>query len=432
MKQSFNVKVWATTTRTNAKSTASIVRWSVDGKETSRSFRSAAQADSFRSGLVTASRTGEPFDPVTCLPVGHGPAIGMTCLELARALNAADWSESAGTSRRTLAENLSVLLCFLVPAGRRLPDGLRQALFAELKGGTLDVRQLDAVRWLEQTSLPVGQVTADVATRVLASAGMKLDGTALSASKQGQRRTYLSKLLGYAVAKDLLPANPVRRVKRQTARKASTAVSKREIGSPELARTIIGAVADSMHRDFVKTVYLSGARPSEVAALRVTDCKLPDTGWGVLFLRKSAAEAGKSFTDGGNVRDDRGLKHRSEDEDREVPASPELVALLKARIGTAKRGIVFQNGAGGMASGSAVNASWRKARAAILEEGDGVTLRRVYLLRHLHGSAALNAGVPIAVVAARLGHDPSVLLSVYAKVLEAEDRRWNEALGSAL
>jgi integrase len=56
----------------------------------------------------------------------------------------------------------------------------------------------------------------------------------------------------------------------------------------------------------------------------------------------------------------------------------------------------------------------------------------VYLLRHLHGSAALNAGVPIAVVAARLGHDPSVLLSVYAKVLEAEDRRWNEALGGAL
>ena len=289
---------------------------------------------------------------MTCLPVGHGPAIGMTRLQLARELNAADWCESAGTSRRTLAENLSVLLCFLVPAGRRLPDGLRQALFAELKGGTLDVRQLDAVRWLEQSSLPVGQVTADVATRVLASAGVKLDGTPLSASKQGQRRTYLSKLLGYAVAQDLLPANPVRRVKRQTARKASTAVSKREIGSPELARTIIGAVADSMHRDFVKTVYLSGARPSEVAALRVTDCKLPDTGWGALFLRKSAAEASKSFTDGGNVRDDRGLKHRSEDEDREVPASPELVALLKARIGTAKRGIVFQNGAGGMASGS--------------------------------------------------------------------------------
>ena len=179
-----------------------------------------------------------------------------------------------------------------MPAGRRLPDGLRQALFAELKGGTLDVRQLDAVRWLEQTSLPVGQVTADVETRVLASAGMKLDGTALSASKQGQRRRYLSKLLGYAVAKDLLPANPVSRVKRQTARKASTAVSKREISSPELARTIIGAVADSMHRDFVKTVYLAGARPSEVAALRVTDCRLPDTSWGVLFLRKSAAEAG--------------------------------------------------------------------------------------------------------------------------------------------
>lgn len=287
MKQSFNVKVWATTTRTNAKSTASIVPWAVDGKETSRSFRNATQADSFRSGLVTSARTGEPFDPVTCLPVGHGPANGITCLQLVRELNRADWSESAGTSRRTLAENLSALLGFLVPAGRRLPDGLSQALFAELKGGTLDARQLDAVRWLEQSSLPVGQVTADVAKRVLASAGVKLDGTPLSASKQGRHRTYLSRLLGYAVAKDLLPANPVRRVKRQTARK------------------LIDAVADSMHRDFVKTLYLSGARQSEVAALRVTDYNLPDSGWGVLFLRKSAAEAGKSFTGGGKVRDDR-------------------------------------------------------------------------------------------------------------------------------
>jgi len=76
MKQSFNAKVWATTTRTNAKSTASIVRSSVDGKETSRSFRSAAQADSFRSGLVTSARTGEPFDPTTCLPVGMGQLSG--------------------------------------------------------------------------------------------------------------------------------------------------------------------------------------------------------------------------------------------------------------------------------------------------------------------------------------------------------------------
>ena len=58
MKQSFNVKVWATTTRTNAKSTASLVRWAVDGKETSRSFRSAAQADSFRSGVVTSRQRG--------------------------------------------------------------------------------------------------------------------------------------------------------------------------------------------------------------------------------------------------------------------------------------------------------------------------------------------------------------------------------------
>jgi hypothetical protein len=44
----------------------------------------------------------------------------------------------------------------------------------------------------------------------------------------------------------------------------------------------------------------------------------------------------------------------------------------------------------------------------------------------------LNAGVPINAVAAWLGHNPSVLVSVYAKAFEAEDSRWNEALGGAL
>ncbi len=43
---------------------------------------------------------------------------------------------------------------------------------------------------------------------------------------------------------------------------------------------------------------------------------------------------------------------------------------------------------------------------------------RLHDLRHLHATTLLRAGVPVHVVAARLGHaDPAVTLRVYAHVL---------------
>jgi integrase len=58
--------------------------------------------------------------------------------------------------------------------------------------------------------------------------------------------------------------------------------------------------------------------------------------------------------------------------------------------------------------------------ATIRESGSGEMLPRARLhdLRHLHATTLLLAGVPVHVVAARLGHaDPSVTLRVYAHVI---------------
>lgn len=49
-------------------------------------------------------------------------------------------------------------------------------------------------------------------------------------------------------------------------------------------------------------------------------------------------------------------------------------------------------------------------------------------LRHTHATLLLSDGVPIAAVAARLGHaDPSITLGVYAHALPADDARAAEA-----
>jgi integrase len=53
-----------------------------------------------------------------------------------------------------------------------------------------------------------------------------------------------------------------------------------------------------------------------------------------------------------------------------------------------------------------------------LAAGAGVPAARLHDLRHLHATTLLLAGVPVHVVAARLGHaDPAITLRVYAHVI---------------
>jgi integrase len=48
-------------------------------------------------------------------------------------------------------------------------------------------------------------------------------------------------------------------------------------------------------------------------------------------------------------------------------------------------------------------------------------LARLHDLRHIHATTLLLAGVPVHVVAARLGHaDPSITLRVYAHVINEQ------------
>ena len=48
----------------------------------------------------------------------------------------------------------------------------------------------------------------------------------------------------------------------------------------------------------------------------------PDDDWGEFHLERAAPHAGKEWTDSGRHRDERGLKHRADDEVRVVPIPP--------------------------------------------------------------------------------------------------------------
>lgn len=58
-------------------------------------------------------------------------------------------------------------------------------------------------------------------------------------------------------------------------------------------------------------------------------CYLPATGWGRLTLPRSRPQSNQGWTDSGEGFDDRGLKHRADNDTRSVPIPPELVTILQ-------------------------------------------------------------------------------------------------------
>src|SRR6476660_7470282 len=144
-----------------------------------------------------------------------------------------------------------------------------------------------------------------------------------------------------------LSANSLDRVKWKPPMIAEV-VDRRVVVNPRQARELLTAVTyvgrpwRGRHlRAFFACMYFAALRPGEVKALRKDGCYIPATGWGRLTLSTSRPQSNRRWTDSGEAFDDRGLKHRPENDTRSVPIPPELVTILREHIeefGTAADG----------------------------------------------------------------------------------------------
>jgi integrase len=185
---------------------------------------------------------------------------------------------------------------------------------------------------------------------------------------------------------------------------------------------------------------LTGGSWSALLRLRESDLYLPKKGWGRIVLAASASRAGTAWTDHGTARQERGLKHRADNETRAIPIPPELVRLVRAHIkkyGTTSDGRIFQTARGGILQDSGYNEVWTEARQTALTPAQyrSPLGRRPYDLRHAAVSLWLNSGVPATEVARRAGHGVAVLLKIYAHCIDgqadAANQRITDALGTA-
>src|SRR5262249_54329759 len=92
-----------------------IARWAVAGRQRSRSFRTKAEAERFRSALLLAVQSGEAFDETTAEPVSWQPLPEqMPAHVWARRWLAEQWPEWAPRTRVSAVEALTRLVPLLV------------------------------------------------------------------------------------------------------------------------------------------------------------------------------------------------------------------------------------------------------------------------------------------------------------------------------
>lgn len=178
-------------------------------------------------------------------------------------------------------------------------------------------------------------------------------------------------------------------------------------------------------------------RPSEAASLLLTECTLPEQGWGLLEFSEVRSAAGRQWTDDGEVHETRKPKGGPRNAIRRTPIPPELVRLLREHIdkfGTAPDGRLFRTYRGGIYLPSTLWQVLAKARVRAFTKTQAASpqARRPYDFRHAGISWRLNAGTPAPLVAEWAGHTVEVLLRIYAHCLDGDDDRWFGAMEKAL
>jgi integrase len=153
-------------------------------------------------------------------------------------------------------------------------------------------------------------------------------------------------------------------------------------------------------RPFLQLLWLTGARPSEIAGLTAADVDLVQ---GVAILAEhKTAHLGKS---------------------RIIFLCAEAVAILREQAERYGSGYLFRNCYGEMLSVNTIGHAMRRLR-----KQTGISHAIAYGYRHSFATTALANGVPDAQVAALMGHSGTTMLHKHYSHLTAQSQALRQAL----
>ena len=128
---SYDVRIWGIEIYRGTKVTTYTVRWKVGLRRWRRSFRIAAQADSFRAELLAAARRGEAFATETGLPAsGAARKLAVSWYDFTCGYVDMKWKPASAKYRRAIAQALAAALPAMVKptAGKPSDPDIRHAV----------------------------------------------------------------------------------------------------------------------------------------------------------------------------------------------------------------------------------------------------------------------------------------------------------------
>jgi hypothetical protein len=212
----YDVRIYKTSVYKGKKVTAYTVRWKTgDVAPWKERFRTSAQAESFRSALMSAAKSGEAFRLDTGRPVSWGrQESSMSWYDFCVAYVDMKWKHSAAKRRATIAWALVTVMPPMLATVKGAPDpkkmrrALRQWGFNTARRAEAPEDAEAILQWLSRNTRPVSALAdPDVMRSVLDAAGTLLDGKPAAAWTAQGNRAIVANALEYAVERKLLGTN---------------------------------------------------------------------------------------------------------------------------------------------------------------------------------------------------------------------------------
>ena len=353
-----------------------VVRFTIDGRHRSKSFRTRIEADRYRGLLLQAVQDGGRFDETTGEPESwQTPLADVRVHEWSRRWLAEQWQEWQPRTRASATEALARFVTLAVDRSAKTPEGLRVYLYTALSPHSEGGHDILLEKWMARNCLALGELDRERVADIDRRLGLKLDGSPMAANTANRirivaRASVQAAVEAGAVAADVWPQRSKTRARRKVAR-TRRSVDVRALPGPAAMAEAIDAIVTQQpgsktYRVMTAVAYYAGLRPSEVVMLRVGSAVLPPEGWG----RLEVTEADISFDEPGEPKTG----------PRSVPIPPVLVTMLREWVDendlTSPERLLFRTRNDTMPSGSNWARAWHRALESVglkpMRENDGL------------------------------------------------------------
>jgi hypothetical protein len=166
-----------------------VVRFTIDGRHRSKSFRTRIEADRYRGLLLQAVQDGGRFDEATGEPEAwQTPLADVRVHEWSRRWLAEQWQEWQPRTRASATEPLARFVTLAVERGSKTPEGLRVYLYTALSPHSEGGHDIRLEKWMARNCLTLGELDRERIADIDRRLGLKLDGSPMAANTANRIR----------------------------------------------------------------------------------------------------------------------------------------------------------------------------------------------------------------------------------------------------